>query len=725
MQPRRPLGYAICLGLILCIQTGPAVADEFPPTYISTDKIAQVAHTDISPKIDGRLDDAVWLTAPALTDFHQVEPVEFAEPTKKTEIYLLYDEDALYIGARMFDDQPEKILANQLIQGASLRGDDTLTIVLDPFANRRSGYAFFINGNGIRREAIFEDVDELNLDWRGIWRVESKIDKEGWTAEIEIPFKTLNFDPKKDTWGFSAFRRIARSGERTAWTSQDRKVNPSTAGRLSGLTGIRQGLGLDIIPSIAFRESRDFVTGMSDFNTVPAITAIYKITPSMTGLAMSNIDFSDAAVDDRIVNLSRFSIFQPEQRDFFLQDADIFTFGGLSGNAAPFFSRRVGLNEDGEPVQLKFGAKLTGRLGPVNLGVMDVVQSEHALADQTNLIVGRATMNVLEESSLGAVFTSGDPNSDRENWLGGADFLYRSSTLFPGRTATANFWYQQTVTDDLEDDSQAYGFNAELNSSVGYWGELWWETIEENYFPALGFANRTGIHKYGSVGGHSFRLEDSWIRSITPGYFVEEVQSSDFDFESGIYSFQPFWLRSHKGYELRLRVMQWREVLDEGFEIIEGLDIDPDDYKGYRTTLFYKTPNTKPWSVEGEIRIGEFFGGHRHTVRTGVDWRPNKHFHFGADYTHNDVDLRNGDFVARLASVRANVAFNSKWSWLNVVQYDNISDVASLNSRLRWTPVAGQDFVFVFNNTSDVLKDWHIRTTESEGIFKITYTKRY
>jgi hypothetical protein len=693
-------------------------------------KVLTISETAKAPKIDGSLDDEAWQNAARFDDLYQVEPEEFAAPSRRTEVFVTFTKDALYIAAHMYDGAPELIRASQLINGAGMRSDDTFAINLDPFLSGRSGYAFFMNANGARNEAIFENIQNLNLQWRGIWRVESRVVEDGWIAEVEIPFKTLNFDPSSDKWGFSVVRRIRRENERVVWTSRNRETNPSSFGTLSGLEGHRQGLGLDLKPSISFSETRFHDEGLSDFDTEPSMTAFYKITPSLTAVLTANTDFSDAAVDDRVVNLSRFSLFLPEQRDFFLQDADIFRFGGLDGNGTPFFSRRIGLDEGGEPVQLNIGGKLTGRVGRLNLGVLDVIQSDHLDGDDLeidrgNLFVGRATMNLMEESNIGIIATHGAPNSNDENMLGGLDFHYRNSNFIGGKTLDSNFWIQQSATDGNSSNAAAYGFGMNIQGSQGLWLDAWYQAFEDNFDPALGFANRTGIHTYGIVSGYQFRFNNSWIRSLTPVIVLEQTVDDNWNLESETLALQPFWIRTSGGYEYRFRVRHETEVLVDGFEIFDNVTIDPGQYKGYRTNLMFSTPNSNPIAIRSEWDIGEFFGGNRHSIDTGLEWRPNKHFLFGMGYSHHDIDLLNGDFVYRLATLRANIAFSTKWSWRNYIQYDNGSNSSGLNSRVEWSPQAGRSFIFIFDHLVDVEKDWALHSNKTQGTFKVNYTLRY
>ena len=305
-----------------------------------------------------------------------------ASPAERSEFYLAYSERYFYVAARLYDSDPSAISARQMVQGGNMQFDDAFEFILDTFNNGRTGYQFQVNPNGIRREGVFDQPNNLNRDWTGIWRVESKVDDEGWTAEVAIPFNTLNFDPETEEWGFTIARTIARKQEEIAWSSFNRNINPTTTGLITGITDIRQGIGLDIIPSIAMARAKDNVTGIGDDRVDPSLNVFYKITPNLTGALTLNTDFSATEVDNRQVNLSRFSLFFPEKRDFFLQDVDIFSFGGLGGggnfnnnqNGIPFYSRRIGLSSSGQAVDIDAGLKMTGRVGEWNVGALAVQQ---------------------------------------------------------------------------------------------------------------------------------------------------------------------------------------------------------------------------------------------------------------------------------------------------------------------------------------------------------------
>ena len=275
----------------------------------------------------GVLDDPVWTQVAPIEDFHQYEPIDQGEPSERTLVYLTYDEDNFYVAARMWDSEPDQIRARQLAQGGSARWDDGFGIYLDPFNNKRTGYMFQTNPNGVRTEGTFETPTRLNRDWEDIWYVEARINDEGWIVEMAIPFKTLNFDPDNPDWGFTLERQIARKQESISWSSYNRRVNPGSAGLLSGFVGLQQGRGLDLVPSIVTARSEDFTDGATSSEIEPALDVFYNFTPSLTGVLTLNTDFSATEADDQRVNLTRFGLFFPEKRDFFLQDVDIFSFG--------------------------------------------------------------------------------------------------------------------------------------------------------------------------------------------------------------------------------------------------------------------------------------------------------------------------------------------------------------------------------------------------------------
>ena len=690
------------------------------------DIVVRIVRTATPPTIDGLLNDPVWRDAPYIEDMHQYRPADHVDPTQKTTVYLLYDDDNLYVAGRMWDSEPDEIRARSLAQGQELRWDDTLMVVVDPFNNNRTGYEFRVNANGVRTNALYETATRANRNWEGIWHAASNIDSEGWTTEIVIPFKTLNFDPQNSDWGFSIQRNIQRNQESIAWVSYNRQVNPGTTGTISGLTGLQQGRGLDVVPTVVASGSREFETDSADSSMEPSLDIFYKFTPSLTGVLTLNTDFSATEVDDRQINLTRFNLFFPEKRDFFLQDVDIFSFGGLRRNGIPFFSRRIGLSRRGQPVDLDLGAKLTGRAGRWNVGFLGVALDDFGDVDSSNVFVGRVAANVLEESSVGLIVTGGDPRSNQDNSLMGADFRYRNTNLPGGRTLDGEAWYQKSNTEGIDGNETAWGIRMAAPNNTGFRGEFGFETFHDDFNPALGFVNRRGIERSEMQVGYTSRPTHRWIRELGHGVNYERFDLIAGGVESESWYLELVELETNSGDQGGIAIEREREVLLEEFDIFDDVIIPPGDYEFDQYSFEVSGANDRVLAPSFEYGKGEFFGGDRTEIGVGLQWRPNSRFFMNLEYEHNDIELSDGDFTAELVAVRTEVAFDVRWSWLNLIQYDNESESVGINSRLRWTPRAGQDLFVVLNHGFEAIGSFSaLRSLESQVSVKYTHTFRF
>lgn len=664
---------------------------------VAEDKVVRIVRTTGEPRLDGVLDDAIWAEAAMFDDLHQYEPVDHGVASERTVVYVAYDDDNLYVAARLYDRDPEAITARQMVVGQSLRWDDSFAIYLDPFNNKRTGYMFQVNPNGSRIDGVFETPTDINRDWQGIWYAAARTDADGWVAELTVPFKTLNFDAGSTDWGFTVERTIARKQEEIAWVSFNREVNPGAAGLLSGLEGVHQGLGIDIVPSLVTTEVRDTTAGEDANDVEPSLDVFYKVTPSLTGVLTLNTDFSATEVDDRRINLSRFSLFFPEKRAFFLQDVDIFSFGGLSRNGIPFFSRRIGLSEDGGPIDLKVGAKLTGRVGRWNVGVLDIEQDGIGGIDRSNLFVGRVAANVLRESSVGLILTDGDPRSNLDNSVAGADFRYRNTSLPSGQTLEGEVWYQRSSTEGVVGDDAAWGLRLASPNSEGLHGEIGYSSIEANFNPALGFVNRSDFVRTELGLGYTWWPEHPGVRSINTGFNWENYDKIGGGLESRSLFVELAEIEIGSGHEFSAQLNRDREVLVEPFEIADGISIPVGDYEFTRYGLEFSAPSERVLAPSLELERGDFYGGTIRSAEAGLEWRPGRRFFLGLGYEWHDVDLPAGRFVTRLIQLEANLAFDVHWSWVNRLQYDNESQSVGLNSRLRWNQRAGRDLYVVLN----------------------------
>ena len=543
---------------------------------------------------------------------------------------------------------------------------------------------------------------------------------------MAIPFKTLNFDPNNPDWGFTIERSIQRNQEDIAWVSYNRQVNPGVTGTVSGFTGLQQGRGLDVVPTVVASGSRDFETDAADSGMEPSLDVFYNFTPSLTGVLTLNTDFSATEVDDRQINLTRFNLFFPEKRDFFLQDVDIFSFGGLRRNGIPFFSRRIGLSRRGQPVDLEVGAKLTGRAGRWNVGLLGVALDEFQDVDSSNVFVGRVAANVLEESSVGLMVTGGDPRSNLDNSLMGADFRYRNTRLPGGRTLAGEAWYQKSDTEGVEGDETAWGVRMAAPNNTGLRGEVGFETFHDDFNPALGFVNRRGIERSEASVAYTSRPAHRWLRELGHGVNYERFDLIAGGVESESWYLELVELETNSGDQGGIAFEREREVLLEEFDIFDDVIIPPGDYEFDQYSFEISGANDRAIAPSFEYGKGDFFGGDRTEIGVGLDWRPNSRFFLGVEYEHNDIELADGDFTAELIAVRTEVAFDVRWSWLNLVQYDNESESVGVNSRLRWTPRAGQDLFVVLNHGFEAIGSFSaLRSLESQLSVKYTHTFRF
>ena len=723
--------FIVTSALLLGASPGFAQGDAEPFRLTSElEKRVHIPRTGTRPTLDGVLDDAAWAQAATIEDLHQYEPVDHGEPSERTVVYVVYDDEYLYVAARMWDREPTEIRARQMVQGQDMWFDDSFNVLLDPFNNKRTGYRFQVNPNGTRTDSVFETPTEDNDDWEGIWHAEARINDEGWAVELEIPFKTLNFDPSNPDWGFSAWRSIARRQESIAWTSFNRRVDPGSTGVITGLTDLQQGAGLDVVPTIVTSQEKDFETGLADSDIAPSLDVFYNFTPSLTGVLTLNTDYSATEVDDRQINLSRFSLFFPEKRDFFLQDVDIFSFGGLDRNGSPFHSRRIGLGDSGQPVDLEVGAKLTGRVGRWNVGVLDIqqdgFQGKDGYVSSSNAFVGRIAANILEESSVGMIFTDGDPQSNLGNSLAGFDFRYRNTNLPGGKALEGELWYQQSDTEGVDTDQDAWGLRLASPNQEGVFALGSYDTFGSNFNPALGFVNRVGIERYDVRGGYNHRpLNHPWLRNLGTDLGVEEVSLISGGLESRGIFFSMLEVENHAGDELGLVWRSDREVLYEAFEIADGVVIPTGDYEFDRMRAEVGGAEERAFAPNLELEKGEFFGGEILSAQAGIEWRPNRHLFFGVEYQYNDIELPGGDLITQLIQVDLNLAFNVRWSWVNLIQYDNESGSVGINSRLRWNPRAGQDLYFVLNHDFDAIGAFRgLRSAGSQVSLKYTHTFR-
>ncbi|MCK4872722.1 MAG: carbohydrate binding family 9 domain-containing protein [Phycisphaerales bacterium] len=630
------------------------------------------------------------------------------------------------MGIRCYDSEPDRIIATQMMRDGSLRTDDRIMLVIDPYFDRRNGYFIETNPLGAKLDALVEDNWRIRRNWDGIWSCKASIDDKGWTAEFAIPFKTISFNPDTTRWGFNVERVIRRTNERDRWASpsRDRGIESvADAGVLEDIGDIEQGVGLDFKPYLLGSYGFDHSTDRDDMEIDGGFDLFYKVTPSLTFALTYNTDFAETEVDDRQVNLSRFPLFFPEKRDFFLQDAGIFDFGGIGRNPLPFHSRRIGLGPSGEVIDILAGAKLTGSVGNLNVGLLDVQMRSGDGVGEKNLFVGRISANILEQSTVGMIFTNGDPHSDGDNWIGGADFNYRTSSMFGDKTFYAHIWAMTS------DSSDAHGSRSTYGGSIGYPNDrIAWHAgylqIDDDFNAALGFVPRRGIREYFGNWRYRWRPAGDAIRRIDSGVSAYLVTDLDGNVETRDLNFDLLTIETQHNDTFGVSASRHREVLDDNFEISEGIILAPGNYTFDRYSLRWYSSAGRPINVSLSYSGGEFYTGNRNDYSASVAWRVSPNLNLNSSFTMDDVHLDEGDFITRIIRGRINILFTPDLSWSTYVQYDNVSESIGINSRVHWIIEPGNEVYFVINQALDRDNDsFELRETELTA--KVGWTFRF
>jgi len=712
-----------------------------PPAQAQEDverRTGRVTRTDIPPVIDGVLDDEVWEQATPIGELVQVVPLQGVAPTERTEVRFLHDKDKLYIGIRCFDREPDKIITTTRLRDAFLDTDDRVELVFDTFLDRRNAFFFQMNAGGSRGDALITNNGaDFNKPWNGIWEGRSSIDSQGWTTELAIPFKTLNFREGLSTWGFNMMRYIGRKLERARWSTSQRDYrlfNIVHAGDLTGLEGMDQGIGLDLVPFFVskLRGPREDDAGIeiddTDLTGKAGLDAFYKLTPSLNLGLTYNTDFAETEVDTRQNNLTRFPVLFPEQRDFFLQDAGLFEF---PGDTIPFFSRRIGLTGDGQEVPILAGARMTGRAGDYNIGVVDVQTRDATLEDATgqpfelggqNLFATRISKNIGEQSNVGGIVTSGDPNGG-DNTVVGLDAQYRTSRFDGDKNFVATVWGLYSDVEDVSDAEMAYGLSVAYPNDIWSWSASFTE-VQENFDPALGFVRRNDIRRYSGRVNYQPRPDDSIVRQYEFSIDTDLFTTTRDVVETWNLEVQPFGVELHTGDAFRIEFEHTHDELFEPFEIRDGIVIPVGGYDFTRGRIEVESSKVRDFSIGFNLGLGDYYDGVRQRYSVFTSWRPAPLFKGSVEYVHNDLDLEDGSFTTQFGTLRADFSFTPELAWNNFLQWDNESDTWGLNSRVFWLPRPGREIFLVFNETLE-REDGSLSPLFQELSFKIGYTIRF
>lgn len=672
--------------------------------------------TTESIKIDGVLDEAAWEKAGMISDFRQQEPLEGEPASEKTEIRVLFDDKYMYFAVRAFDSEPSKVNAREFVRDASFSNDDKVEILLDTFHDRRNAFRFAVNPFGTQQDTLITDEGrDVNLSWDAAWISEGKRDPQGWTVEIAIPLTTLRFQEGLDTWGFNVARIIRRKSEEVLWTSWERSFGlerVSRAGELTGVGDIKRRRLVEVkpyastgwqqgIPRIGYPGTDAGVDGK-----VGLEVAKIGITPSLTAEFTANPDFGQAEVDNQVVNLSRFSIFFPEKRDFFLENSGIFLFGRQGANQL-FFTRRIGLTPRGEPVPIDYGAKVTGKIGSYNVGFLQVqtrnrgVSNTGLFVPRQQFTVARVKKDILERSSIGAMFVNRQgarrQGGTAYNRAYGIDAEFNLTDHY-----TLSGFYARSETPGVGSSVHSARVNSVFeNNKWRFIGVF--EDVGKNYNPEVGFIEREGVRQYFAQAAYKLRPKSlSFVREMefetqTEHYYDRNNKLASRQHEltwetvfknSSIFVFRP--------------IEDVTDVLTEPFNIRPGIVIPVGTYHFNRPRIQFTSSNSKRIGFTGRYKWGDFYSGKRDEISAGITYRPNAHLLFDLSNSYNDVRLPQGNFTTNLFTGRVNYNFSRKFLSSALLQLNSASRVSALNIRFRYIFRPNSDVYIIYNQSTGV-----------------------
>jgi hypothetical protein len=666
------------------------------------------ARVDVGPTIDGRLDEAVWATAEPLGGFVQYEPVEGASPSEETQARFLFDGDAVYIGAWMYDREPDRIITGERRRDATLTDSDAVLVVLDTYLDQQTGFVFGTNPGAIEYDGQVRGEGGANTSWDGSWTVATSQDDEGWYAEMRIPFSTLRLGPgAEQTWGLNLMRYIGRKNEQVVWSPVPRQYGffrLTEAGHLSGLQPPPRRV-MTVTPYVLTAASRvPRIDPDTDYPFETGADAKIGITQGLALDLTYNTDFAQVEADDQQVDLTRFNLFFPEKRPFFLENADLFTVGldflpgRTSGRTALFHSRRIGVASGGQ-VPIELGGRLSGRAAGIDVGALHMrTDGLTGIQEPMGWTVARVAKELPNRSRVGAIFT--DRSSTTSSDFGrtyGAD----------ARLGFGERWTFNTVAGMTE--QPGVSDSRELLSAVGeYLTPTWYlrayhDRVGDNFDPQLGFIpNPSGFTESSGRIERIWRPQGSWLREARA--HVRRTWAHD------LTGFKELEFRHlHLNFSLQdgsqfSPAFQWME---EGLRVPfvisgAGITVPAGSYKGWNSYGNFRTNPAAPISFNGRWDMGMYLSGNRWGGTLGMGFRRGAALTGSVSVSHNRIRLPEGDYNTTLTRVGAQYAFSPSVFLQSVVQYSDQSGTWTGNVRFGWLGTAGTGLYVVYNERQEM-----------------------
>jgi len=658
---------------------------------------AYAARVDAGPVIDGRLDEAIWRMAEPLTGFVQHEPIEGSPASERTEVRVLTDGDALYVGVWLFDREPDRIVLGERRRDANLSQSDGFVFVVDTYRDGQNGFAFGTNPAGIEYDGQVRG-GSISTNWDGSWTVATSRDAEGWYAEFRIPFSTLRYGrDEAQVWGINLMRYIGRRNEQSVWSPLPRQFNLYRLEYAGTLHGVQP-------PPVRVMTVTPYVLGAAQ--RVPVVTtgveypfefggdAKFGLTQSLSLDFTFNTDFAQVEVDDQQVDLTRFSLFFPERRPFFIENAALFTVGS-SGSAQMFHSRRIGIGPGGRQVPIRWGGRLSGRIGRTDVGVIRMhTGGLDGLAEPTDFTVIRLLQELPNRSRIGAIMT--ERVSARDSGDYGRTYAV-DGRLGIGASVTVNAVVGLTEKPGIDRDRESMSFSGVFQNRDWRWTADY-TRISDEFRPDVGFVRRRGYEEGSVFGQHHVRVPSvSWLRELRPHarYAVSYDLSgfketalwhldSHVEFENGMF-FSPAFDWELEGLTRPFRISGSDLVIPEG------------TYRGWTWAPRFNTNTAAPVVFRSGLDIGSFFSGSRRGGFASLAVQRGESLTGNVQVNHNRIRLPEGELDTTLTRVRLRYSFNPNVFVQSMVQYSDQSGVWTGNLRFGWLNTAGTGLFLVYN----------------------------
>jgi hypothetical protein len=690
---RLPLLAPIVL-LARAVLCAPAVAAEPAPPLRPT-------RTEAPPLLDGRLDERAWQSALLVDDFVQRAPREGAPASERTEVRILYTKTDLYLGVRAFDRAAPRTRATVLRRDDfELTENDQFVVAIDSEGSGRAGYWFSTNPLGVRVDAQFFDEGAVwQGEWNGVWDCATRVDDAGWSAELRIPFSTLRLRPaERNVMGLNLFRRLVRTNEQLfapLIPLQYANGTPNvSAARKYAFEGLAPRRDLRLRPYVLGRSAWvESAAGTQASEADAGIDLSLGLTPSLVGTLTLNPDFALADVDDRQLNLTRFSLFYPEKREFFLEQGGLFAFG-VPREVELFFSRRVGLADAGSGAavrQLPFGAKLTGRVGPLDLGLLQVRTSAIAAQPAQDVSVARLRYG-FGRSSLGLLGTRLAEADARYPSIGVDGIIYvRGETAVSGFAAAA-------------DDPKQAGWRGAWNLAVSRGGErqsfrLALTDVAGGFDPPLAFVQRPDSRRWDAQGQWPVYFDSGRARRVVPGYAARRVEGPA-GVEGWSHSLS-FGLDLQSEDSLSVYGGPALDVVPEPFPVFPGVEVAPGSYEAGLVGARAATKPGRALAAEAKFEAGQLYGGTSRSLSSRLAWKPSRHLSATGQLSTAWVRLPQGSFRADVVQARLDAALDTRWSARALGQWDNASRDLGIDLRLNCLLREGRQIALVYGRREE------------------------